>query len=118
MTEAAVLGVLRGIQDPDSHQDIVSLGLVKEIAIQGGQVSFTLEFTNQAPLSKAEIHSKARKAVAQLPGVSDAKVKMGAATRPAPEAPREDLIPDVKTTIAVSSGKGGVGKSTVAVNLA
>ncbi|MGH7321122.1 MAG: Mrp/NBP35 family ATP-binding protein [Candidatus Rokuibacteriota bacterium] len=118
MTEAAVLGVLRGIQDPDSHQDIVSLGLVKEIAIQGGQVSFTLEFTNQAPLSKAEIHSKARKAVAQLPGVSDAKVKMGAATRQAPEAPREDLIPDVKTTIAVSSGKGGVGKSTVAVNLA
>jgi ATP-binding protein involved in chromosome partitioning len=122
VTENAVIGVLRGVQDPDSRTDIVTLGLVKDLTIQGGQVAFTLEFTNQAPLARAEIHSKARKAVAQLPGVADVKAKMGAAARAqapaAAAAPSEPLIQDVKTTLAVSSGKGGVGKSTVAVNLA
>ncbi|MBI3625500.1 MAG: Mrp/NBP35 family ATP-binding protein [Candidatus Rokubacteria bacterium] len=123
-TEEAVLGALRGIQDPDLRKDIVSLGLVKDMAIQGGQVSFTLAFTNQPALAKAEIHSQARKVVSRLPGVSEVKVAMGspaqASSRPGSgaEPPRQDLIPDVKHTIAVSSGKGGVGKSTVAVNLA
>jgi len=130
VTEEAVLGVLRGVQDPDAGQDIVSLGLVKGLTIEGGQVGFTLEFTSQTSLARAEIHSKARKAVAALPGVSEAKVAMGATRgRPAAPAahgahgapagaPAEDLVPEVKHTVAVSSGKGGVGKSTVAVNLA
>jgi ATP-binding protein involved in chromosome partitioning len=125
VTEEAILGALRGIQDPGPGKDIVSLGLVKDMSIQGGQVSFTLAFTTQPALAKAEIHSQARKLVAGLPGVSEVKVTMGskaqAAGRPGPaaaEPPQQDLIPDVKHTIAVSSGKGGVGKSTVAVNLA
>ncbi len=124
VTEEAVLEALRGVQDPDLGKDIVSLGLVKDLTIRGGAVSFSLAFTTQPAMAKAQIHSQSRKVVAGLPGVSDVQVAMGAraqaAARPgqAAEPPRQDLIPDVKHTIAVSSGKGGVGKSTVAVNLA
>ncbi len=125
VTEDAVLQSLRTVQDPATQRDIVSLGLIKDLQIQGGQVSFTLEFTTQLPHVKVELHSKARKLVSQLPGVTGVQVKMGTGSqvRPAPQQPpapppREDYIPEVKNTVAVSSGKGGVGKSTVAVNLA
>lgn len=77
VTEDAVLAALRAVQDPDLRKDIVSLGLVKGLAIQGGQVSFTLEFTTQPAVAKVEIHSQARKVVGQLPGVSGVKVAMG-----------------------------------------
>jgi ATP-binding protein involved in chromosome partitioning len=122
VTEDAVLAALRAVQDPDLRKDIVSLGLVKGLAIQGGQVSFTLEFTTQPAVAKVEIHSQARKVVGQLPGVSGVKMAMGSSKAQAvpgpPRPPADPLIPEVKHTIAVSSGKGGVGKSTVAVNLA
>jgi ATP-binding protein involved in chromosome partitioning len=130
VTEDAVLATLRAVQDPERSQDIVSLGLVKGLTIEGGRVAFTLEFAGHSPQAKVEIHSQARRAVAAMPGVADVKVAMGGGRREAPAhqhggqphagpaAAKPELIPEVKHTLAVSSGKGGVGKSTVAVNLA
>ena len=133
-TEQAVLDALRGLKDPDSQKDIVALGLVRDVAVRGGEVSLTLAFSGQAPATKVMLHSMASKLVGQLPGVAKVQVKMGGAggataqahahghthgTAPAAPQPKAaELIPEVRHTVAVSSGKGGVGKSTVAVNLA
>src|SRR5438093_12577218 len=133
VTRDAVLDALRAVKDPDAQQDIVSLGLIRDLTIAESQVTFTLAFTNQSAASKATLHSMASRVVERVPGVSKVLVKMGSGqpTRPAQAAQHshgqgqahgatkaEDLIPEVKQTIAVSSGKGGVGKSTVTVNLA
>jgi len=127
VTESAVLDVLRGIVDRDQGKDIVTLGLVRDLHIHDSDVTFTLAFTTQPATTKVELHSGASKAVAKIPGVGKVQVKMGSAgaagrgahthAQAPPRPPAPELIPDVKYTVAVSSGKGGVGKSTVAVNL-
>ena len=119
--EAAILDALRPIVDPDFGKNIVELGFVKNVSVDGGQVRFTIELTTPACPVKEEFEREARERVLALPGVDAVDVEMSANTRgraPAPSGPTADVLPGVRNTIAVASGKGGVGKSTVAVNLA
>ena len=109
LNEQLVLDSLRQIQDPDLHKDIVTLGFIRDLRINGGNVSFRIVLTTPACPVKAEMESAAREIVASLPGVAAVTVTMDA------EVPKGRGLGE---KLAVSSGKGGVGKSTVAVNLA
>src|SRR2546428_13479138 len=108
--EAAVLDALKVVQDPDLHKDIVSLGFIKDLTIERGQVAFTIELTTPACPVKDQMRDQARAAVLQIPGVDAVDVKMGArvgesvgpASSPAPS-------PRAKKVIPVGPGKGGVG---------
>ncbi|MGH7277515.1 MAG: Mrp/NBP35 family ATP-binding protein [Candidatus Rokuibacteriota bacterium] len=117
VTDLAVLSALRRVQDPDLHTDVVTLGFVRDLAIDDGRVSFTLELTTPACPVKGLLERQARDEVLKIPGVQEVHVRLTARVRAAGIAPGDEQ-PAIKNTIAVSSGKGGVGKSTVAVNLA
>ncbi len=117
VTKEQVLDALRQIQDPDLHQDIVTLGFVKEPAIDGSAVDVTINLTTPACPVKDQMKAQAEELLGALPGVSKVKVEMTAEVRGQTGPPRK-LATGVKHFIAVSSGKGGVGKSTVTVNLA
>jgi ATP-binding protein involved in chromosome partitioning len=115
----AVLNALRVVVDPDLRKDIVSLGFVKDLTLDGGRVGFTIELTTPACPVKDQMRDQAMAAVRALPGVVEVDVRMTANVRSVsmPETGRTPL-PGVKNVIAVGAGKGGVGKTTVAVNLA
>jgi len=115
-----ILNVLSAIKDPDLGRDVVSLGMIKDLDVsEQGRVSFTFELTTPACPVRDRFQNLARQLVSDIPGVTSVDLKMTAQVRAAfngrsPSA----AIPGVKHVIAVGSGKGGVGKSTVAVNLA
>jgi ATP-binding protein involved in chromosome partitioning len=117
LDEGRVLAALKGVKDPELHVDIVTLGMIEGLAVSGGAVSLTVNLTTPGCPLRAEIEKDVRDALEALPGVTTIDLKMGAKVKRSIEAPA-DLIPEVANTVAVGSGKGGVGKSTVAVNLA
>ena len=117
LTEGTILDALRTVQEPELGRDIVTLDMVKAIAIDGTSVEFTIELTTHACPLKDEIETNARAALTTL-GVEKVDIAWGAMVRRASPRQNEQLVPGVKNIVAVASGKGGVGKSTVSVNLA
>src|SRR6267142_5605936 len=118
ITESKVLDALRSVMDPDLKRDIVSLNFIRNMKIDGESVSFDVNLTTPACPVKERLREQSRQAVlAAIPGVKDVRVNMTAEVR-RPPAPETSRIKGVKNIIAVGSGKGGVGKSTVASNIA
>ncbi|HTN73514.1 MAG TPA: Mrp/NBP35 family ATP-binding protein [Methylomirabilota bacterium] len=118
-TQERVLDVLKTVQDPELHRDIVSLGMVKDLAVKNGNVTFTVELTTPACPLRESIEGDCKKALAGVPGINHVEIAFGAQVRGSKAgAGQTDLLPTVKNVVLVAAGKGGVGKSTVAANLA
>jgi ATP-binding protein involved in chromosome partitioning len=116
--EEAVLAALRTVKDPDLHQDIVSLNFIKDLRIEQGCASFTIQLTTPACPVKQDMERWAREAVLKVDGIKEVRINMTSTVSAGTRAPGKQAIEGVRNIIAVGSGKGGVGKSTVAVNLA
>ncbi len=114
INEQAITNALRTVNDPELHKDLVSLGMIEKIHIDGNIVNVKVELTTPACPLKGKIEGDVVAAVLKVPGVLHVNVSFGAQVRP----PMQNPLPGVKHIIAVGSGKGGVGKSTVAANLA
>ena len=116
LTQDQILAALRTVKDPELFKDIVTLGMVKDIQINNDAVNLTVELTTPACPLKDVIEKDVKMALARI-GVENVTLNLTAQTRGA-NGPKKDVLPQVKNVIAVGAGKGGVGKSTISLNLA
>ena len=117
LSEGAIFDVLRTVQEPELGRDIVTLNMVKDVVIEGDSVALTIELTTPACPLKDEIERNTRAALVGI-GATGIEITWGSMVRRAAPRQGEQMLKDVKNVIAVASGKGGVGKSTVSVNIA
>ncbi|MSP37904.1 MAG: iron-sulfur cluster carrier protein ApbC [Deltaproteobacteria bacterium] len=119
VSQENILAALSKVEDPELHRDIVSLGMVKNLGVKDGKVSFTVELTTPACPLRETIETDCKKALAAVAGITSLEINFGAQVRGSKAgAGQTDLLPSVKNVVLVAAGKGGVGKSTVAANLA
>jgi len=117
VSDEAVMAALSKVQEPELHKDLVSLNMVRNLQIEDGNVSFTVVLTTPACPLRDQIVRESREAVEAIPGVENVTVTLDANV-PSDGRPRGIVQLPIRNAIAVASGKGGVGKSTIAVNLA
>jgi len=115
LSRETILEALGKVKDPEIGKDLVSLGMIEDVKVDGGKVSFVINLTTPACPFKDEIRGSALAAVEVLEGVGEVDITMGAKV---PVGQKKSAPSNIKNVIAIASGKGGVGKSTVAVNLA
>ena len=113
-----ILAALDRVQDPELHASIVRLGMIKDLAIEENRVSVTVELTTPACPLKETIEADIRAALAAVPGTGEVVLTWGANVRPSNPKEGQKPIEGVRNIIAVASNKGGVGKSTLASNIA
>ncbi len=117
VTEKDILAALSTVQEPELHRDLVTLNMIQDVVVDGDRVSFTIMLTTPACPLKSQIEREAREAVATLQGIDTIEIKFDANV-PSDGRSRGLLELPIRNAIAVASGKGGVGKTTVAVNTA